>query len=245
MPLAILLNPDDPLYNFEHMMQHRQYFAAMSKLSNFSMLPYLLDPGVDQNRPAWNWNQSHQQAHDDFNKDLPSNYADGYSLTHVVPAPATATGNSTNTTSVALSDVSGTVLIGGVVEGAGVPAGTTITEQLSGSPGGDGTYGTSNATQLSNVALTITLPPYEQANAMSGGRFGIPQTQILVEGTGQTPENRSWWTFANHQEHFTANNAILPLPTEQPTTAGTPPGVETVSNPWWWALRAPVIYPFW
>ena len=38
MPLAILLNPDDPLYDFEHAMQHREYFAVMKSLpANFCM----------------------------------------------------------------------------------------------------------------------------------------------------------------------------------------------------------------
>ena len=177
MPLAVLLNFNDPIYAFEHMMQHRAYFAVMSDLRGFSALPYLLDPTADTHQPAWFWNQYHQQAHDDFNRDLPSNYEDGYTTEVVTPEPPP--------------------------------------------------------------------PPYVQANPLDGGTFGIPQAQILLEGTGRTPENRAWWTFANHQEHLAANNAVLPLPTLQPTTAGTPPGEATVSNPWWWTSRAPVVYPYW
>lgn len=241
MPLAILINPDDPLFNFEHMMQHRETFAAMSPLSGFSALPYLLDPGIDQHIPANNWNNNHQQAHDDFNKTLPSNYENGYTLTHTVPPAATGTANSTGTTSVAISGVTNKILIGSTM----TPPGVHIIDQQSGPPGGDGTYTTDQATTLSNVPVTITHIPYEQANPLTGGTFGIPQSQILVEGTGQSPENRSWWTFANHQEHFNANSAILPLPTTAPTTAGTPPGVKTVSSPWWWTHVAPVIFPYW
>ena len=183
MPLAVLLNPDDPLYAFEHAMAHRELFAVMPALSRFSILPYLLDPAFDQEEPAWWWNQSHQQAHDDFNATLPSNFANGFTTEVVVPPPP--------------------------------------------------------------VPPNPQLPPYVQATPVQGGTFGIPEAAILVEGSGRTAENRSWWTFVNHQQHFIANNAILPLPTTAPTTAGTPPGEAAVSNPWWWVDRSPIKYPFW
>jgi hypothetical protein len=229
----------------EHMMQTRQYFAVMAELTGFSILPYLLDPAVDANQPAWPWNLRHQQSHSDFNRDLPSTYADGYSTEVITPAAAHGTGTSTGTTSLVMTAVTGSIMIGATVAGAGVPAGVTIVSQASGTTGGAGTYITSAATTLSAVALTITHPPYTQANALDGGTFGIPQAQILLEGNGGSPENRSWWMFVNHQQHLVANNAILPLPTTAPTTAGTPPGEATVSNPWWWVSRAPVMFPFW
>lgn len=245
MPLATLLNPDDPIYDFEHMMAHRQYFAVLSRLSNFSILPYLLDPAFETDMPAGAWNLNHQQAHNDFNRDLPSNWSDGFTTQTITPAAAHGTGTSTGTTSLSMTAVTGTIMVGATITGTGVPAGTTIVSQASGTTGGAGTYITSAATTLAGVALTITHPPFTQANPLEGGTFGIPQAQILIEGDGGSSENRSWWTFANHQEHFIANEAILPLPTTAPTTAGTPPGEATVSNPWWWASRAPVIYPFW
>lgn len=244
MALATLLNPDDPLYAFEHMMQHREYFAVMSKLNNFNLLPYLLDPITDIDQPYWPWNQRHQQAHDDFNIDLPSTYEDGYTITVVTPAPATGTGNSAGTASLTLSAVSGTVAIGASIAGTGVPAGTTITAQQSGTTGGNGVYTTSQPTTLANIALTMQGPPYNQANTISH-EFGIHQSGILREGPNNVPGNQSWWTFINHQQHFIANDAILPLPTTQPTTAGSGPGQANVSNPWWWAQRSPVKFPFW
>ena len=245
MPLVALSNPDDPLFDFEHMMQHRQYFAVMEELFHFTNLPYLLDPAYEQNVPATAWNQAHQQAHNDFSGDLPSNYADGYTLTTVTPPAATGTGTSTGTINLTIASVTNTIIIGSTVSGTGVPAGTTIVSQASGPVGGAGVYRTNQATTLSNVALTMTHPPYQQANPLDGGTFGIPQAGILVEGTGDNPGSRAWWTFVNHQQHYAANNAILPFPTMQPTQAGTPPGVETASNPWWWAFRAPILYPFW
>jgi hypothetical protein len=245
MPLAVLLNPDDPIYNFEHMMQTRQYFAVLAELHGFSILPYQLDPAFNQDQPAGPWNLRHQQSHNDFNRDLPSTYADGFTTQIITPAPANGTGTSTGTTSLTMTAVTGTIMVGATVTGVGVPAGMTIVSQASGPTGGNGTYITSAPTTLSSVALTMTHPPYTQANAMDGGTFGIPQAQILLEGGGGTPENRSWWTFVNHRQHFTANNAVLPLPTMAPTTAGTPPGEATVSNPWWWTHRAPVVFPYW
>lgn len=245
MPLAVLLNPDDPNFIFEHMMQHRQYFAVLTDLSHYSELPYLLDPAFNTDVPAERWNLSHQQAHKDFNSDLPNSYADGFYQIHVTPPTATATGNSTGTTNLTVSGVVNTIIIGATVTGTGVPAGTTIVSQTSGTAGKDGVYVVSQPTTLTNIALSITHPPYWQGVPLPGGAFGIAQSQILLEGTGQSPENRSWWTFVNHQQHFITNEAILPLPTDQPTTVGEPPGQITASNPWWWIDRYPIIYPYW
>ena len=241
---AVLLNPDDPFFNFEHMMQHRQYFPVLPDLSAFSILPYLLDPAVNQDMPAWWWNKTHQQAHDDFNHNLPSNYSNGYNLHTVTPLDATGSGTLTGT-SLVVTGVTNTILLGSTVAGVGVPAGTTVVSQQSGSPGGPGTYTVSQSATLPATPMTFSHPAYHQAIALTPGTFGIPQGQILIEGTGQTAENRAWWTFANHQEHFIANDAILPLPTTAPTTAGTPPGQAAVSNPWWWVDRSPIKFPFW
>jgi hypothetical protein len=50
---------------------------------------------------------------------------------------------------------------------------------------------------------------------------GIPSSQILLESDLNQPDSRTWWTFVNHQEHLTANEAILPIPDQD-----QPP-------PWW------------
>jgi hypothetical protein len=182
MPLAILLNPDDPLFEFEHMMQHREYFAVMDPLPRFSALPYqLASPRLDVGRPAGDWNLRHQRAHNDFNRTLPSNYLDGYTLSTVTPIPPP----------------------------------------------------------------TPPPPPFDQATATDAGQFGVLPEHNLLEGTGPNSEDRSWWTFVNHQEHYEANNAILPLPTTAATSAGTGPGEANLSNPWWWTNRAPIQFPYW
>lgn len=60
---AVLLNPDDPFYAFEHAMVHRQALSAMFPLDRFSALPYLLDPAQFDNAT---WRLNHQQAQNDF-----------------------------------------------------------------------------------------------------------------------------------------------------------------------------------
>ena len=84
MSTAILLNPDDPLFSFEHMQSHRRYFAVMAPLDRFSALPYLLDPPFNTTIRASDWHLNHAKAHVDFAKTLPSEYAD------TTPAPNAA-----------------------------------------------------------------------------------------------------------------------------------------------------------
>jgi len=257
VPGATLLNRDDPIYEFEHMMQHREYFAIMGSrdqgLSGFSVLPYVLDPGIGTTSPAQNWNQNHQQAHDDYNGDLPDNSNDGFTVELITPP--TVTGNlsaapvppATSTTTVTLAGLTHSIIIGSSMTAAvGVPAGTFITGQISGPPGGNGTYTISQPVlAMTNNPVTITHPPFEQATKVEDqGAFGIHQAGILIEGDGQTPENRTWWTFVNHTQHLIANDIVLPLPTTAPTTAGTGPGQAPVSNPWWW-IDVEVTFPFW
>jgi len=259
MPAAVLLNADDPIFGFEHMMQHRQYFAVMGRhdvhgnLSQFTVLPYVLDPAIGMDRPAQPWNLKHQQAHNDFNGDLPANSNDGYTITVVTPPDvtgdgyATVTPPATGTQTISIINTSGQFLIGSDISGAGIAPGTFIVSQQSGPPGRDGVYILNQEVPpMAAVPVTITHPPYQQADPIGGFGFGIHPPGILLEGEGQTPEQRSWWTFANHQEHLTANNAILPLPTTAPVGAGTGPGFDpNVSNPWWWATRGPVVFPYW
>ena len=195
---AVLLNRDDPIYAFEHMMQHRQYFAVMGDhsvqggLAQFSVLPYILDPTQDSDNPAWSWNQRHQQAHNDFNKDLPANFNNGYTATTITPVPATGTGNSPGAQVLDVSGVTNLILIGSVVAGTGVPTNTHILQQLSGTSGKDGRYVVDQPlTPLTNVAMTFTVPPYQKATPITGQTFGIHQSGILIEGDGGSPENRA------------------------------------------------------
>lgn len=249
MPTAVLLNPDDEIFDFVHAMTHRQYFAVMKPLYGFSALPYNLDPAIDTDSPGSWWNQNHQQAHDDFNRSLPGYSSNGYSIRTVTPPTVTGNAALNATTSITLSGTSGTFLVGtSSITGTGIPAGTTIVSQTSGTPGGNGVYVMSQAATVTNpvVPVTITHPPYQQATAIGGFAFGINQNSVLLEGESDA-DQRALWAFWNHTEHMVADNAILPLPTTAPTTAGTGPGTVTgVSDPWWWAaIGGEIIYPFW
>ena len=68
---------------------------------------------------------------------------------------------------------------------------------------------------------------------------GIPSSQILVDSSLADPRSLTWWTFINHQEHYVADNALLPLPNtlNQDGTAA--------SAPWWIPLPRWVRPPYW
>lgn len=71
MPSAVLLNPSDPMFVFEHMQQTQALWTAM-QIAGLSVLPYVLDPAYDTEIPGSAWHLNHQQSHDDFNAALPS-----------------------------------------------------------------------------------------------------------------------------------------------------------------------------
>jgi hypothetical protein len=75
MSFVTLLNfTDTPTFAFEHAMAHRYIMGAMAPLFGFSVLPYLIDPHQDINLTASKYFLNHQQAHDDFNRTLPTFY---------------------------------------------------------------------------------------------------------------------------------------------------------------------------
>lgn len=69
-------------------------------------------------------------------------------------AGATFTGTRNALNQITAASVTGTIGIGDVIAGTGVPTGTTITSQISGTPGGAGVYGTSVDTTASSAAIT-------------------------------------------------------------------------------------------
>lgn len=88
-------------------------------------------------------------------------FSDGALFTGSVPSGATATGSIGSTftatgtgTSLVVTAVTGLISIGDTIAGTGVPAGTTILAQVSGTTGGAGTYTTSVATTASAAIVT-------------------------------------------------------------------------------------------
>lgn len=88
-----------------------------------------------------------------------------------------ASGNGTNLN---VTSVTGYVTPGDVVSGSGVPPGTTIVNQVSGTTGGVGVYTTSNPTTPSNASLTVQplLAPF------TGNIVTTSTSNITVAGFG-------------------------------------------------------------
>lgn len=78
-------------------------------------------------------------------------------------ASFTGTGSGTN---LSVTSVTGIIAVGETVSGVGVPTGTTIVSQTSGTPGGAGVYVTSVATTSNAASLTTTGLPSGQVMAM-------------------------------------------------------------------------------
>lgn len=72
-------------------------------------------------------------------------------------ASFTGTGSGTNVT---VTSVTGLILAGEVLAGTGVPSGTIILGQLSGTPGGAGVYNTSSTITSNGASLTASGMPY-------------------------------------------------------------------------------------
>ena len=136
-------------------------------------------------------------------------YSDG-SIFQANPSGASATGSigSTNTaalgstftatatgTSLVVTAVTGLISIGDVISGTGVPAGTTIVAQVSGTTGGAGTYTTSVVTTAAAATVTsfgttvnvsATTGLISIGDSISGGA-GFPATAtVLAQVSGTT-----------------------------------------------------------
>jgi hypothetical protein len=57
----------DETFGFEHAMAHRGLMGSMSPLNSFSIVPYVLDPGLNHD----DWHRDHTQAHADFQGSFP------------------------------------------------------------------------------------------------------------------------------------------------------------------------------
>jgi hypothetical protein len=78
----------------------------------------------------------------------------------------TATGNSTGDTNLVVTGSNGGISIGATVTGAGIPDGTTIVSQTSGTNSRDGTYVISNATTLTDVPISFSRPGFPDPYAI-------------------------------------------------------------------------------
>lgn len=116
-----------------------------------------------------------------------ASYAGGGLFVGAAPAGPTATGSigSTSTATAAgnqltTSAVTGLISVGDTISGTGVPAGTTIIAQPSGTPGGAGTYTTSVATTAAAVTVT-SFGNVLNVTAVTGGVLAVGDA---ITGTG-------------------------------------------------------------
>jgi hypothetical protein len=116
-----------------------------------------------------------------------ANYADGSAWIGAAPAGSTATGSigatftATGTgASLAVTAVTGLISIGDVISGTGVPAGTAILAQVSGTTGGAGTYTTSVAT----TAAAATVTSFGNVINVSAVATGTLSVGDAITGTG-------------------------------------------------------------
>jgi hypothetical protein len=72
MPIATLLNRNDPSFDFDHDQFHRRMFTAIPAGAGASASPYLLDPVIGAAVPAGYWNFNHATAHSDFANAFPT-----------------------------------------------------------------------------------------------------------------------------------------------------------------------------
>jgi hypothetical protein len=123
----------------------------------------------------------------------------GYGCT---PATFTATGSGTNLT---VSSVFGVITVGDTISGTGIPAGTTITGQTSGTTGGAGVYTTSVATTASAAAVTRT--PTMVLTSPTGTGVTLTATPgIFLNNYGHGATN-TWTVYPNQYDERSPTTA--------------------------------------
>lgn len=105
-------------------------------------------------------------------------------------ASVSFTGSIASTTLTASALTSGIIVPAMVVAGAGVTAGTVIVDQLTGTPGGAGTYSVDISQSVGSVAMTGNAPsdtPAWGVVAVAGGGTGASTLTGYVKGSGTSP----------------------------------------------------------
>ncbi|WP_053080459.1 DUF3383 family protein [Methylobacterium variabile] len=93
----------------------------------------------------------------------------------IAPATAAITASIAGNVMTVNAVMSGTLVPGAVLTGSGVAAGTTVTSQLSGLPGGPGTYAVSAAQVVPNASLSAAYGVLT-VSAVSSGSLSVGQT---------------------------------------------------------------------
>jgi hypothetical protein len=162
-------------------------------------------------------------------------YQNDLNAAQAAAVTTTATGVGTASgASLTMTSVSGVIQVGAEISGAGVPAGTVILNQQSGSTGGNGVYTTDQPTTASAAPLAFTPPPAQVATATATGTgnslvvtavTGTIVVNAQVAGAGVPPN-----TIITGQSAGTAGGAGTYF-TSQPTTALSSPLAFTAPPP--------------
>lgn len=130
------------------------------------------------------------------------------------PAGTAATGNGTTTgssTSVVVTTVTGTIVANAAVTGVGIPTGTTVLGQISGTTGGAGTYLLSTPVNLATaVMLTFTPTGGVSTWPLPGD---APTLQLIVQQ--QTAILRTQSALLQHYQDL-LNTSQTPAPPTGP-----------------------------
>lgn len=142
----------------------KRYISALIALSAIAAFTALVGPMIHATfRPA------QAQGFISGQRVVPLGYCQLATLTSsiglssCVRASFTGTGSGTNLTT---TSVTGIIKVGDLLAGTGVPAGTTVLSQTSGTAGGAGVYVTSAATTSSGASLTAGGIPPDATQAM-------------------------------------------------------------------------------
>ena len=142
----------------------------------------------------------------------------GYGCT---PASFTATGSGTSLTVSAVA--LGSIMVGDTIAGTGIPTGTTIVSQASGTPGGVGVYVTSGATTASTSTVTRTPTIVLTSPTGTGVVFAVTNGTFAQNyggtGMGQYTAYPSQWAQPNNLTEANApvftwfQNSLMDPPT--------------------------------
>jgi hypothetical protein len=97
-----------------------------------------------------------------------------------------------------VSSVFGVITVGDTISGTGIPAGTTITGQTSGTTGGAGVYTTSVATTASAAAVTRT-PTIVLTNPTGTGVTLTPALGVFLNNYSAGATN-TWTVWPNQYD---------------------------------------------
>lgn len=179
-----------------------------------------------------------------------ANYADGTPWIGAAPAGASATGSigatftaSGSGTSLTTSAVTGLISIGDTIAGTGIPAGTVILSQTSGTTGGAGVYVTSVATTIAAATATsfgdvlnvtaVTSGTLSVGDAISG--TGVPANATIASQVSGLAGGVGVYTISVPATAYAASTALTTLGgvlTKWTARSAQPVGALTAISTW-------------